>query len=273
MLGSWESCLVAYSGGVDSAFLAMAAKQALGDRALAVIADSPSLPRRELAGATALASRFQIPLRVINTAEFTNPDYTSNPVNRCYFCKHELFTVLEQIAAREGFQVLAYGENASDIGDFRPGAQAAKEFQVRAPLKELGFTKSEIRELSAQLPCLSSRVPHGETVTLEKLRMIEAAENVLRDLDFRDVRVRHHEPGSLKSEGGGQEAKVGAALVSSFRPPASSPLARVEVGAGELSRLMAVAGRVDAALREIGYGEVVIDPEGYRRGSLNATTA
>ena len=141
----------------------------------------------------------------MRTAEFENPDYLSNPANRCYFCKHELFGQLAPIARAEKFAVIAYGENASDIGDFRPGAQAAAEFQVRAPLKEVGLTKSEIRELSAQLglptadkpqmACLSSRIPQGEPVTPEKLAMIEAAENVLRDLGFHDVRVRHHELG------------------------------------------------------------------------------
>ena len=197
------SCLVAYSGGVDSVFLARVAHEVLGGRALAVIADSPSLPRRELQEALEIAAKFQFPVRVVRTAEFENPNYLSNPANRCYFCKHELFEQLAPIARAEKFAVIAYGENASDNGDFRPGAQAAAEFQVRAPLKEVGLTKSEIRELSAQLglptadkpqmACLSSRIPQGEPVTPEKLAMIEAAEYVLRDLGFHDVRVRHHE--------------------------------------------------------------------------------
>ena len=168
-----------------------------------MIADSPSLPRRELQEALEIAGKFQFPVRVVQTAEFDNPNYLSNPANRCYFCKHELFEQLTPIARAEKFAVIAYGENASDIGDFRPGAQAAAEFQVRAPLKEAGLTKAEIRELSAQLglptadkpqmACLSSRIPYGEPVTPEKLAMIEAAEYVLRDLGFHDVRVRHHE--------------------------------------------------------------------------------
>src|SRR5205814_5067300 len=138
-----------------------------------------------------IAEEFKIPVRVVRTEEFENPNYTANPANRCYFCKHELFTELEPIARAEGFAVIAYGENASDVGDYRPGAQAAKEFQVRAPLKEIGLTKAEIRELSAQLglptaekpqmACLSSRIPYGEAVTTEKLSMIETAENHLRD--------------------------------------------------------------------------------------------
>jgi uncharacterized protein len=205
LLKSYGSCLVAYSGGVDSVFLAYVAHDVLREKSLAAIADSPSLPRRELDDALALAQRFEFPVRVVHTREFENPSYLSNPNNRCYFCKQELFTELVPVAKQEGFSVLAYGENASDVGDYRPGAQAAAEFQVRAPLKEAGLNKAEIRELSAQLglptadkpqlACLSSRVPHGETVTPQKLKMIEEAENVLRDLGFYDVRVRHHELG------------------------------------------------------------------------------
>src|SRR5713101_3419449 len=203
LLKSYGSCMVAYSGGVDSVFLAYVAHDVLGLRSLAAIADSPSLPRRELDQALAVASQFQFPVRVVRTREFENPDYLSNPDNRCYFCKQELFTHLAPLAKAEGFAVIAYGENASDIGDYRPGAQAAAEFQVRAPLKEAKLTKTEIRELSArfglptadkpQMACLSSRIPHGEPVSEKKLGMIERAENVLRDLGFYDVRVRHHE--------------------------------------------------------------------------------
>ena len=273
LLESFGSCLVAYSGGVDSVLLARVARDVMGEKSLAVIADSPSLPRRELAEAVEIAARFAIPVRVVQTAEFANPDYVANPPNRCYFCKHELFAELEPLAREGGFAVIAYGENASDVGDFRPGAQAAKEFQVRAPLKEVGLTKAEIRELSAQLglptadkpqmACLSSRIPHGETVTPQKLGMIEEAEGVLRDLGFHDVRVRHHELGS--------GFRVPRSELAAAEPGVSPALARIEVGQRELARLLegGLAARVATALRDIGYAHVTVDLQGYRRGSLN----
>ena len=276
LLRSYGSCLVAYSGGVDSVFLARVARDVLGDKSLAVIADSASLPRRELDEALEIAERFQIPVRVVRTQEFQNPNYTANPANRCYFCKHELFTELEPIARDEKFAVIAYGENASDVGDFRPGAQAAKEFQVRAPLKEVGMTKAEIREFSAQLglptadkpqmACLSSRIPYGETVTPEKLRMIEAGENVLRDLGFYDVRVRHHE---LRANDAVRLDPK--ALLGTRQSAPLTHLARIEVGPAELPKLLENGNstKVAEALKEIGYAHVTLDLQGYRRGSLN----
>jgi uncharacterized protein len=252
---------------VDSVFLARVAHEVLGHRALAVIADSPSLPRRELQEALAIAGQFHFPVRVVQTAEFDNPNYLANPANRCYFCKHELFGQLTPMARAGKFAVIAYGENASDIGDFRPGAQAAAEFQVRAPLKEAGLTKAEIRELSAQLglptadkpqmACLSSRLPYGEPVTPEKLAMIEQAENVLRDLGFRDVRVRHHELSPLPSTLNPQ--------------PSTSHLARIELGPAEIPLFLAdgMTVKVAGALKKIGYMHVTLDLQGYRRGSTN----
>ncbi len=260
LIDSLGSCLVAYSGGVDSVFLARVCQEVLGDRSVAAIADSPSLPRRELAEALDVAKRYAIAVRVVKTREFDNADYLSNPANRCYFCKFELFTELAPLARQEELAAILYGENASDQGDFRPGSKAAAEFQVRAPLKEVGLTKSEIRALSAQLglptadkpqmACLSSRIPYGEAVTPEKLKMIEEAENQLRDMGFRDVRVRHHEL-------------------------AQGALARIELGPSEIPRLLAdgANGKVAAALKEAGYLHVVLDLLGYRRGSANEMIA
>ena len=280
LLSSYGSCLVAYSGGVDSAFLAYVAHEVLGDKALAAIADSPSLPRREFEQALALGRQFRFPVRVLRTREFENASYLANPDNRCYFCKHELFTELAPLAKAEGFAVIAYGENASDIGDYRPGAQAAAQFQVRAPLKEAGLTKADIRALSAelglptadkpQMACLSSRVPYGEVVSPEKLKMIEQAENLLRDLGFYDVRVRHHElrkaalPSTLNSSPRQSEATAG-------QPSAILHLARIEVGPAEMRKFLenGTSTQVAEALRQIGYAHVTLDLQGYRRGSTN----
>jgi uncharacterized protein len=284
LLQSYGSCLVAYSGGVDSVFLACVAHNVLGKKGLAAIADSPSLPRREFDEAIAVAEQFKFPVRVVRTREFENPSYLANPNNRCYFCKHELFTELVPLARAEGFAVIAYGENASDVGDYRPGAQAASEFAVRAPLKEVGLTKAEIRELSAQLglptadkpqmACLSSRIPYGEAVTPEKLQMIEAAENVLRDLGFYDVRVRHHElPVGPRLQPNISPSANGTATNGSpsREPMATLDLARIEVGSGEMPKFLANGAslKVAEALKKIGYAHVTLDLQGYRRGSTN----
>ena len=246
------SLIVAYSGGVDSAYLAHAAHRVLGAAALCVTADSPSYPERHRAIALRLATQFGFNHLVIQTGEMARPEYRANPANRCYFCKHELYTHLSAIARERGIPVIADGSNADDRGDYRPGRQAASEFGVRSPLDESGLTKDEIRELSrrAGLPtwdepasaCLSSRIPYFSEVTDEKLRMIERAENVLRELGFRICRVRHHDT-----------------------------IARLELGRDEIARALepSTAATIDRELRAIGYAHVTVDLRGYRLGSLN----
>ena len=257
LLGQLGSCLVAYSGGVDSAFLALVAHRTLGDQSLAVMADSPSLPRSEFKDAIALSEQFGFPLKIIQTKEFENEEYLSNPNNRCYFCKHALFEETETLAMERGVAAVLYGEIADDIGDFRPGAQAAKEFQVRAPMKEVGLTKSEIRVYSSemglptaskpQMACLSSRIPYGEKVTVKKLSQIEEAEALLRKLGFHDIRVRHH------------ELSQGA-------------LARIEIGSAELDQLVqpAIRETLTQSIKSLGYLYVTLDLMGYQRGGLNS---
>src|SRR6185436_16528334 len=246
------SLIVAYSGGVDSAYLAFLATDVLGSRALCVTADSPSYPDRHRQLALSLAARFGLHHEVIRTGELERPEYRANPANRCYYCKHELYTHLAAIARERGLAVIADGSNADDRGDYRPGRQAAREFGVRSPLDEAGLTKSDIRELSrrAGLPtwdepasaCLSSRIPYLSEVTDEKLRTIERAEAVLRDLGFRIFRVRHHDA-----------------------------IARIELGRDEIPRALEpdVADTIDRELRALGYQHVAIDLRGYRLGSLN----
>jgi uncharacterized protein len=246
------SLIVAYSGGVDSAFLALAATQELGHRALCVTADSASYPERHRRLARSIAEACGLNHEVIRTDELARPEYRSNPANRCYFCKHELYTHLTAIARERGIAAIADGSNADDRGDYRPGRQAAREFGVLSPLDAAGLTKSEIRDLSkrAGLPtwdepasaCLSSRIPYFSEVTEEKLRTIERAQAVLRNLGFRVCRVRHHDS-----------------------------TARVELGIDELPRAYEpeLAATIDRELRALGYREVTIDPRGYRLGSLN----
>ena len=252
ILAGFESLIVAFSGGVDSAYLGWAATQVLGASALCVTADSPSYPDRHRQLALRVAREFSLHHEVIRTAELERPEYRANPVNRCYYCKHELYTALSALAEARGFSALADGSNADDRGDYRPGRQAAKEFSVRSPLDEAGLTKDDIRALSrrAGLPtwdepasaCLSSRIPYHSEVTDDKLRMIERAEESLRTLGFRVCRVRHHDR-----------------------------LARLEIGRDELPRALEpdVRERIVHELTAIGYQHVTIDLQGYRMGSLN----
>ncbi|MHA3771742.1 ATP-dependent sacrificial sulfur transferase LarE [Verrucomicrobiota bacterium sgz303538] len=242
--------MIAYSGGVDSAYLLAEAHRVLGDQMLGVIADSPSLPRQALADALALAKQIGAPVEVVQTREMENPEYASNPVNRCYFCKAELFKTLEQLAAERGYKAIAYGENADDMRQVRPGRQAAAEFHVVAPLRDAGLTKAEIREFSRELglptadapaqPCLSSRIPHGTPVTLDALAMVERGEAWVRSLGFRVFRVRH--------------------LVQPEQPPR----ARVLIAPEEMGRLPQVQKQLEGGLEAVGYAGVEIDPEGYR---------
>jgi uncharacterized protein len=251
-LRALPSLVVAYSGGVDSAYLAWAATSVLGARALAVTADSASYPERHRAMARDIAARFGLQHEIIATSELEQPAYRANNPDRCYHCKHELYTHLTALAASRGIAAVADGSNADDRGDYRPGRQAAREFGVISPLDEVGLTKDEIRALSraAGLPtwdepasaCLSSRIPYFSEVSEPKLRAIESAERALRDLGFRVIRVRHH-----------------------------GDVARIEVAREELPRLVepAMADRAEEAVRAAGFKYVAVDLRGYRLGSLN----
>jgi uncharacterized protein len=251
-LAGLPSIIVAYSGGVDSAYLAYAATRVLGEGALCVTADSPSYPESHRQMATRIARDFQFRHEFIKTDEMARPEYRANAGDRCYHCKHELYTQLSAIARDRGIPALADGSNADDRGDYRPGRQAAREFGVLSPLDAAGLTKAEIRELShrAGLPtwdepasaCLSSRIPYFTEVTGEKLRTIERAEAVLRGLGFRICRVRHHDA-----------------------------IARLELGRDEIARALepGMAEKIDRELRALGYQHVTVDLRGYRLGSLN----
>jgi uncharacterized protein len=250
------SVLVAYSGGVDSTYLAAEANRVLGPRALAVTAESPSLAPSELRDAKAVAKRLGLNHRVIQTLEVEREDYKANDSNRCYFCKDELYTTMSGLASDEGYAFVANGANVDDLGDFRPGLGAAKRHGVRAPLVEAGLTKDEIRELShgMGLPtwdkpaqaCLSSRIPYGTPVTIESLGRIAKAEEFLHGLGIAQLRVRHH--GSV---------------------------ARIEVEPSDLALLVQddVRSAVSEHFRSIGYAYVTLDMEGFRSGSLNETLA
>jgi uncharacterized protein len=252
LLSGFSSAIVAFSGGVDSAYLSVVATQILGSGALCVTADSPSYPEHHRSLARQVAESFALRHEVVNTAEIDRPEYRANPVNRCYYCKDELYSTLTAIASARAIDVVLDGNNADDRGDYRPGRQAAREHGVRSPLDEVGLTKDEIRELSRAAglatwdepasACLSSRIPYHHEITDEKLRMIEQAEDALRALGFRVCRVRHHDT-----------------------------LARLELGRDEMARALDgdVREEILRALRAIGYRQVAVDLQGYRMGSLN----
>jgi uncharacterized protein len=245
--------LVAYSGGVDSAYLTWAARRVLGDDMLAVIADSPSLARTHLADAIAFASEQQIPLEVISTSELDRPEYVRNDGQRCFYCKDELFAVMEKLCVARRFDTIAYGVNLDDQRDFRPGQEAAHQHRVAAPLLLAELTKQDIRELARAAglriwnkpasACLSSRIEYGRPVTREALDAVERGEDALRALGFRQFRVRHH-----------------------------GEMVRIEVGREELDRALnpAMAAEFTAIFKALGFRFVTLDLEGFRSGSMNA---
>jgi uncharacterized protein len=244
--------IVAYSGGTDSAYLAWSATQALGGNALAITADSASIPASHKRDAEAFVREFGIAHEYVETREFENPDYVKNDANRCFHCKDELFTVLEKLAGERGFSNIVYGVNKDDLGDYRPGQRAAKLHRVKAPLVEADLTKAEIRELSRQagLPtwdrpaaaCLSSRIPYGTPVTIENIKTVEIGEEEIKALGFRQFRTRFH-----------------------------GELVRIEIAPEELPRALNIdtAGRLTAIFKGLGFKYVTLDLEGYRQGSLN----
>jgi uncharacterized protein len=244
--------IVAYSGGTDSAYLAWAAKQALGDEAIAITADSASIPTSHKLDAEAFVRQFDIRHEYVETREFDNPDYIKNDANRCFHCKDELFTVLQRIGEERGYTNIVYGVNTDDLGDYRPGQRAAKLHQVKAPLVDAELTKPEIRELSRQagLPtwdrpaaaCLSSRIPYGTPVTIQNIKTVEVGEEELKALGFRQFRTRFH-----------------------------GELVRIEIAREELPKALNLetAGKLTGIFKALGFKYVTLDLEGYRQGSLN----
>lgn len=253
LLRSMGRVLIGYSGGVDSAMLAVAAHRVLGEHAIAVTADSESYATGELEAASELTHRFGIRHVVVRTSELDNPEYASNPSNRCYFCKQELFTHMQRLAGEMQVEHILYGQNADDVGDFRPGAQAARDYGARAPLMEAGLTKADIRELARRwevpvwnrpaMACLSSRFPYGTAITAEGLRMVDQAEKHLRQCGYTQLRVRHH-----------------------------VDLARIELPAADLDQLLqnpALRTQIAAAFAGFGYRQITADLRGFRSGSMN----
>lgn len=256
LLREMGEIVLGYSGGVDSAFLAKVAQEEIGERAIAVVALSESYAAREKDAALELAERIGIRLHTVRTHELENEAYAANPTNRCYYCKEELFTHLQRVAAETGIRWIAYGAIADDLGDHRPGAAAANEYGARAPLQEVMLWKSEIRLLSKEmglptwdkpsLACLSSRFPYGTRITAELLQRLDRCEEFLHDLGFRQVRVRHHDT-----------------------------IARIEIDRAEFARVLEadLADRIVARFQELGYTYVALDLAGYKSGSMNANLA
>ncbi len=252
-LGLLQSVIVAYSGGADSAYLAWAAKEVLGERAIAITADSASLPESHKADAEAFAREHGIRHEYIETREFDNPDYVANNPDRCFHCKDELFTRLDEVAKERGIAHVVYGVNVDDLGDYRPGQRAAKLHEVKAPLVDAGLTKAEIRELSKRAglvtwdrpasACLSSRIPYGTPVTIENVKTVDRGEDAIRALGFRQFRVRFH-----------------------------GEIVRIEIAPEELPRAMSpeMAREFTGIFKKLGFHYVTLDLEGYRQGSLNA---